>query len=115
MGRPFSARSGWHARECTALAALSFLSRLSPRRLLCPRNVVLNALGRHLAYEVAIGANGMVWVDSASAQVSILICNAILNSEVLPDEQTDAMVERLVSGLPRGSLRAPSAPKSSKT
>ena len=66
---------------------------------------MLNALGRHLAYEVAIGVNGMVWVNSPSAQVSILICNAILNSEGLPDEQTDAMVERLVGALPRGMAR----------
>ena len=32
---------------------------------------------------------------SASEAHTIVICNAILNSEVMTDEQTDAMVDRL--------------------
>ena len=34
-------------------------------------------------------------IPSASEAHTIVICNAILNSEVMTDEQTDAMVDRL--------------------
>lgn len=33
---------------------------------------------------------------------TIVICNAILNSEVMTDEQTEAMVDRLAEHMKRG-------------
>ena len=66
------------------------------RELLKPKNLVLNDLGSSLPYEIAIGVNGMIWVDSTCSQHTILICNAIKNSEVMTPEQTRGMVKALV-------------------
>jgi len=67
------------------------------RELLNPKNVVLSALGKSLAFEVAIGVNGVLWVHSYSPEHTILICNAIKNSEVMTPEQTRGMVKALLT------------------
>lgn len=42
--------------------------------------VVLRALATKLKFELAIGLNGKVWVNSESDLATVLITNAILNS-----------------------------------
>lgn len=66
------------------------------RRLLDPKNLVLRLLGQHIPFEMAVGTNGKVWVNSANAQHTILICNAIRNSEYLNSAECSAMVKSLV-------------------
>jgi exosome complex component RRP40 len=66
------------------------------RELLQPQNVVLSELSRRVAFEVAIGVNGYLWIHSSRPQYTIVIQNAILNSSVLTDEQVRAMVQSLV-------------------
>ena len=67
------------------------------RELLHPSNTVLAQLATcKLAFEVAIGVNGFLWIHSALAEHTILIQNAIQNSEVLTAEQVRAMVKSLV-------------------
>lgn len=44
--------------------------------------VILNSLGKHFAYEVAVGMNGATWLRAASPIESIVIRNAILNAQV---------------------------------
>lgn len=39
---------------------------------------------------------------TGSEDHTIVICNAILNSEVMTDEQTDAMVDRLAKHINKG-------------
>ncbi|CAM9319367.1 unnamed protein product [Hapterophycus canaliculatus] len=70
-------------------------SLLLAKSLTKPNCRVLNALAKHMPFEIAAGLNGAFWVDSGSEAHTIVICNAILNSEVMTDAQTDAMVERL--------------------
>jgi exosome complex component RRP40 len=66
-------------------------------RLLRPDCAVLNALGKRLVFEVAVGMNGAVWFRaSGGALETILIRNAILNAEPLTDLQAEAMVEQLL-------------------
>ena len=76
------------------------LCRLSmglARALLQPDCLVLEELGRHkIPFEVAIGVNGYVWIHSASPRYTILIQNALQNSQVLTPSQTKSMVESLV-------------------
>ena len=87
-------RGGTVVRVSTGLA----------RELLHPDNVVLYELQKQqqqqpknkIAFEVAIGVNGMIWIHSALPQYTILIQNAILNSEVLSEEQVRSMVKSLV-------------------
>lgn len=66
------------------------------RRLLDQRNFVLQELGRYLAFEVCVGVNGYLWMHSTIAEHTILIQNAILNSEVLSEAQIRSMVKSLV-------------------
>ena len=66
------------------------------RQLLHSRNVVLKELSRHVAFEVCVGVNGYVWIHSSGPNQTILIKNAILNSEVLTEPQVRKMVRSLV-------------------
>jgi exosome complex component RRP40 len=67
------------------------------RELLHPANIVLNELAASkLAFEVAIGVNGYLWIHSSVPEHTILIQNAIQNSDVLTAEQVRAMVKSLV-------------------
>jgi len=54
---------------------------------------VLRVLGKFLPFELAIGANGMVWVNSTSAKNTVVISNMILASEFA----SNAAVEKLIS------------------
>lgn len=68
------------------------------RSLLRPDCAVLNALGKHLVFEVAVGMNGAVWLRSTGGALeTTLIRNAILNAEGLTDVQAEVMVEQLVA------------------
>ena len=71
------------------------------RAMLLPDCVVLNALGRHMAYEVAVGMNGAVWFKAADALELVLIRNIILNAVMLDDVQTEAMVDALAARVRR--------------
>lgn len=67
------------------------------RELLHPQNLVLNELANaKLAFEVAVGVNGLLWVHSPYPEYTIMIQNAIANSEVLTEEQVRGMVKQLV-------------------
>jgi exosome complex component RRP40 len=66
------------------------------RQLLQPQCVVLTELSRRIAFEVAIGVNGYLWIHSSRPEHTIVVQNAILNSTVLNDEQVRAMVHTLV-------------------
>eukprot|EP00903_Cladosiphon_okamuranus_P020234 g18571.t1 len=70
-------------------------SLLLAKSLTKPNCRVLKSLAKHMPFELAAGLNGAFWVDSGSEAHTIVICNAILNSEVMTDEQTDAMVDQL--------------------
>ncbi|RHY55231.1 hypothetical protein DYB30_002581 [Aphanomyces astaci] len=50
---------------------------------------VLESLGRAIPFELAVGVNGVVWLNSKSSQDTILVANAILNSEGLTPAQRD--------------------------
>ncbi|KAI8884552.1 hypothetical protein K501DRAFT_217420 [Backusella circina FSU 941] len=69
------------------------------RRLLDPHTPILTFLGEHFPFETAVGMNGRVWVNSEDAQRTILISNAIQNSEYLSTEECKEMVQSLVNQL----------------
>lgn len=88
------------------------------KQLLRPDSVLLNCLGRNLAFEIAIGVNGVVWIRSSDCLQSVVIRssyaladtmndninsslflyrNAIINAQQMKDDfQIEAMVEKLV-------------------
>ncbi|KAM7479910.1 hypothetical protein LguiA_028123 [Lonicera macranthoides] len=69
------------------------LSRMLLSSPACP---VLEALGKKLSFEIAVGLNGRVWVNAESPSTVILVTNAIMNSESLSGVQQKIMVEKLL-------------------
>ena len=69
------------------------------RRLLNPDTPILVLLGEHFPFETAVGMNGRVWVNSEDVKNTILISNAIQNSEYLSAEECKQMVDDLVNKL----------------
>jgi exosome complex component RRP40 len=67
------------------------------RELLHPNNLVLAELAKGVAaFEIAVGVNGYLWIHSRLPEYTILIQNAIQNSEVMTENQVRAMVKSLV-------------------
>ncbi len=60
---------------------------------------MFQALASAFPFEVAVGLNGTVWVNSASAKHTIVVCNAITGSE----HQDDAAVHALCKSLLRAA------------
>ncbi|KAK7377938.1 hypothetical protein VNO80_03373 [Phaseolus coccineus] len=83
----FGAKDGYMF-ECT--------TGLSRRLLSSPTCPVLDALGKKISFEIAVGLNGRVWVNATSPQTIIIVANVIMNSETLSDAQQRIMVEKLL-------------------
>ena len=67
------------------------------RELLNPKSVVLLELAKQsVKFEIATGVNGFVWIHSSHPEYTIMIQNAILNSQVMTEPQIRAMVKTLV-------------------
>jgi len=81
---------GGYAFECTLSLA---------RQLLDEKCFVLRCLGRHFPFELAIGMNGRVWINSTSPTHTILISNAILNSEAMTNGAIQTMVYALIKSI----------------
>ena len=58
------------------------------RELLLPNNAVLAALDKsRIPFKIAIGINGMMWVNSPEAEITTMVLNAVKNSKVMTAEQ----------------------------
>ena len=93
-----SARKDWMTNEGTygpLTGGTSFRISLGlARELLLPNNACLAALDKSgIPFEIAVGVNGMVWVNSPAAEITIMICNALRNSEVMEEESVGGMVK----------------------
>lgn len=69
------------------------LSRMLLSTPTCP---VLDTLGKKLSFEIAVGLNGRVWVNASSPSTTIVVANALINSEVLSGVQQKIMAEKLL-------------------
>ncbi|XP_002963728.2 putative exosome complex component rrp40 [Selaginella moellendorffii] len=74
--------------ECSTGLARSLLGT--------PTYPVLEALGKSLAFEIAVGVNGRVWVKSDAPATTVLVSNAIINSECLSAAQQHILVQKLL-------------------
>eukprot|EP01038_Epipyxis_sp_PR26KG_P016255 gene16255-22137_t len=76
---------------------LVHVSSVTIKTLLQPDCPVLTNLAKYFAFEVSVGMNGCVWLRGMSIMETIIIRNAILNSEILLDPlEIMVMVEKLV-------------------
>ncbi|KAI8323848.1 hypothetical protein GQ54DRAFT_322248 [Martensiomyces pterosporus] len=66
------------------------------RRLMDSRAPVLNAIGADTPFEVAVGLNGRVWINTENPETTVLVSNAIRNSEYLDAKQCKQMVKELL-------------------
>ncbi len=64
-----------------------------------PSNCVLNEFGKALKFEIAIGANGLLWVNSPNFFHTTAILNAVVASEALDEEETKTMVAAVLENL----------------
>ncbi|OAE25649.1 hypothetical protein AXG93_4368s1080 [Marchantia polymorpha subsp. ruderalis] len=74
--------------DCSTGLARSLLSKP-----MCP---VLEALGKRLSYEIAVGLNGRVWVNAEEPSTIVAVSNAILAAEFLTPAQQHIMVARIM-------------------
>ena len=66
------------------------------RSLLSPDCPVLKYLGKKIPYEIAVGMNGRVWINSQSCKHTILVANTIQRAESLSDDQTAELVKQMI-------------------
>lgn len=74
--------------ECSLAHARALLAR--------PPAPVLAAVGAKLQFELAVGMNGCVWLNSSSCATTVKVANIILDSQHVPStEQQQWVRERL--------------------
>jgi len=96
-----AARKDWMTDECTygeLKGGTCFQVNLAlARELLHPSCLVLEALAKgKIPFEICVGVNGLIWVNSSRPEYIILVVNSIQNSAVMSGEQINAMVKQLV-------------------
>eukprot|EP01027_Heterolobosea_sp_BB2_P008943 GEZU01013248.1.p3 GENE.GEZU01013248.1~~GEZU01013248.1.p3 ORF type:complete len:109 (+),score=15.97 GEZU01013248.1:313-639(+) len=65
--------------------------------LMEPDCAILQLIGQRAPFEIAVGMNGRVWINSHKTSHTIRISNAILNSEFLDRKQCEQLVKTLFS------------------
>ena len=69
------------------------------RTLISSESNILELIGKKISYEISIGLNGRIWVNSSSPKNIILISNTILASEDLTDSQMEILVKKAFSSV----------------
>ena len=75
------------------------VSLMLAQRLLDGTATVLESIGRSMPFEIAIGANGCVWVNAEQPRNTVAIANAIQNSELLDEDEVAHMVQTVLNKL----------------
>jgi exosome complex component RRP40 len=74
------------------------------RRLLSGRKggvQILEGLSQRVAFEVAIGRNGMLWVDGGNVKTTLAVGQAVqeVDTEALGEKGQSKVAERVLRGL----------------
>ncbi|BFZ60743.1 exosome non-catalytic core subunit rrp40 [Saitoella coloradoensis] len=67
------------------------------RRLLLPNPPVLLALAGQVAFEIAVGVNGRIWVKSGDVGTTIAVVEAVRRSEFLRESEVGRMVKEVLA------------------
>lgn len=86
----------YHLHWFVSVSNNSFFSSL---RLLSKEFVLLKSLGNYFPFECTVGMNGKVWINASSMSHTIIIANAITNSEYMTNNQVESMVKQIVNGM----------------
>lgn len=68
-------------------------------RLKKSNSKLLYHLGQFVPYEIVIGANGKIWIKSASVRTTIALGNAILKAEYLKEEDIPNLIKNFNKSL----------------
>lgn len=63
------------------------------RRLSLLSNNFLGEIGKMIPFEIVIGMNGRVWINSSSVRATIILCNAIRKANSLPFSQQHSFIK----------------------
>ncbi len=66
-----------------------------------PSNCVLNEFGKALKFEIAVGTNGLLWVNSLEFVHTTAILNTVVASEALEEKEIKTMVAAVLENLQR--------------
>lgn len=82
---------GGHTFECSCAWARALLER--------PQPAVLGALGAEVPFEAAVGLNGRVWIDAATAAQAVRAAGVLraAEEELGPGEDAAAFVRRVLA------------------
>ena len=78
------------------------LARVSVKfahELMSDDNRVLNALGNKIRFEIAIGMNGHVWIDSETLRHTIIIINTLTKADQDPNVNVELLIDRAIQVL----------------
>lgn len=75
------------------------LSSKFVHQLLQNDNPVLNILGKKIKFDITIGMNGVVWVNSESVRHTIIIINTLSKVDAVPNIDVATMVDRAIQVL----------------
>lgn len=79
--------------------------RLS-EKLLQPNCIVLECLAKQLAFEIAVGMNGVVWIDAKKPIEIVLISNSIKQTEKMRDSEVPDFIGKILK-LSKANLSKP--------
>ena len=65
------------------------------RRLLQHNSVILKSIGKHLSFEIAVGMNGLVWLNGGTIDKTMAIFTVIERCEFIPDEDVVNMINSI--------------------
>lgn len=85
---------GGFAFECSTVFARSLLTQPPP--------AVLTALGSALPFELVVGVNGKVWVESPNQRGTILVATALQACEREPADRAEVVVAAMLKAFRRG-------------
>lgn len=86
----FGELTGGHVFDCPQTTCLELLDGESP---------LLEALGAVGAFEIAVGVNGRVWLDTEKEVVAVLAQTAILQSQGRLPSEHEKLVQSLAHGI----------------
>lgn len=65
------------------------------RRLLQQNSVILKSIGKHLSFEIAVGMNGLVWLNGGTIDKTMAIFTVVERCEFIPDEEVVNLINSI--------------------
>ena len=57
--------------------------------------MILKSVGKHLSFEIAVGMNGLVWLNGGTIDKTMAIFTVIERCEFIPDEEVVKLIDSI--------------------